>query len=223
MAFHAVDRLESLPSSPPEATYAVVDVIISTTTVVDLLDAGARYVRPFASESEALEFGEDDDSLVFGEQSGLPLDGFDGVPLPSATETHDVGGRRVGLYTSNGTRAIDAIGRSTDVVAASTVNAGAVAGYLAGVDGDVWLVASGRMSTVADEDVAGVRLVESHLDGGVTPELRSELELEITESPTAEWLGELGFASDVERALEFDSTDTVPVLVDGVFRRASDV
>lgn len=213
---NVVDRLEDLPDDPPEADYAVVDVITSTTTVVYLLDSGARSVVPFADRDAALEFGERDDALVLGEEGGLPVDGFDGVPIPSVVDGLEVEGRDVGLYTTNGTRAVDRIGRSDDVYAASTVNAAAVADELGG-SAEVWLVAAGRMSTPAPEDTAGARLVEMHLDGGPSEADLADLRRSIEESSTAEWIRELGLGDDLEVVYDFDSTDTVPRLVDGSF------
>lgn len=211
-----VERLEDLPEEPPDAEYVVVDVITSTTTVVYLLDSGARSVVPFADRDAALEFGERDDALVLGEEGGLPVDGFDGVPMPSVVDDLDVEGRDVGLYTTNGTRAVDRVGRSEGVYAASTVNAAAVADELRGGD-EVWLVAAGRMSTPAPEDTAGARLIRMHLDGGPAEDDLVELRRSIEESSTAEWIRDLGLGDDLEIVYDFDSTETVPKLEDGAF------
>ncbi len=215
---NVVERLEDLPEQPPEAEYVVVDVITSTTTVVYLLDSGARRVVPFADRDSALEFGGRDDALVLGEEGGLPVDGFDGVPMPSVVDDLDVEGRDVGLYTTNGTRAVDRVGRSEGVYAASTVNAAAVADELRG-DGDVWLVAAGRMSTPAPEDTAGARLIQMHLDGGPGDDDLVDLRRSIEESSTAEWIRDLGLGDDLEMVYDFDSTGTVPKLEDGAFVR----
>ncbi len=213
---NVVERLEDLPGEPPEAEYAVVDVITSTTTMVYALDSGASCVVPFSDRTRALEFREEGDRVVLGEEGGYPVEGFDGVPLPSVVDDLDVEDREVGIYTSNGTRAVGRIGRSDGVYAASTVNASAVADELQDKD-EVWLVAAGRMSEPAVEDTAGVRLIELHLDGGPDSSDVEELRRQIRDSSTAEWIRGLGLGDDLDVVYDFDSTDTVPKLEDGRF------
>lgn len=213
-----VERLEDIPDPIPEADFVVVDVIISSTSVVRLLEADAAYVRPFADVEEALSFGErTDDALLIGEQGGRSIEGFDDGPLPSVFGRRDVAGRPVGLLTSNGTRAVDRIGHDRDVFVASTVNARAVAETLADRDGETWIVAAGRRGEVVAEDVAGAELVACCYRGTATDERRTELADRIEGCETADWLADLGFEHEIDDLLAFDSSETVPRLVDGVF------
>lgn len=209
-----VDRQEDLPDPAPDAAFVVVDVIISSTTVVRLLEAGAASVRPFADPDTARAFKEERDAFLVGEQGGEAVDGFDGSPLPSLVADYPVEGRPVGLLSSNGTRAMDRIGHEHDIYVASTVNAAAVADAVADHEA-VWLVAAGRQGAVVAEDVAGVDLVAGHLEG--SPPDRDRLAATIRETDTAQWLCEMGFEHEVDAICEFDSTDVVPRLRDGAF------
>jgi 2-phosphosulfolactate phosphatase len=215
---HTVDRLEAVPEPTPDADFVVVDVIISSTSVLRLLEGGATYVKPFADPETALSFrAETDDAVLVGEQGGDPVDGFDLSPLPSVIASADVTDRPVGILTSNGTRAVHHIGPEEDVFIGSTVNAGAVASVLADRDRDVWLVAAGRMGDPAPEDTAGVDLIERSYRHGATAGVHEALATEIRESGTADWLADLGFEHELEALLDFHSSETVPQLRDGVF------
>lgn len=213
-----VDRLEDLPEPVPDADFVVVDVIISSTSVVRLLEAGAAYVRPFADPDAARSFkASTDGALLIGERGGRAVEGFDDGPLPSVFRRRDLEDRPVGLLTSNGTRAVDRIGLDRDIFVASTVNAGAVAERLAERDRDVWAVAAGRRGEVVAEDVADVELLACRYREEGADERVAELADRIRNCETAAWLSDLGFEHEVEALLEFDSSEAVPSLRHGVF------
>ena len=216
---YTVDRLEDLPEPAPDADVVVVDVIISSTSIVRLLEAGTAYVRPFGDVDEALAFRErTDDALLVGEQGGEPIEGFDGSVLPSVFGAYDLDGRPVGILTSNGTRAVDRLDRDRGVFVASTVNASAVASTLRERDRDAWLVAAGRQGSVVPEDLAGVELVVRAYRDSLTDDDRAALAEQIRGCDTAGWLASIGYENELEALLSFDSTDTVPRLREGVFR-----
>lgn len=213
-----VDRLEAVPEPVPDGTFVVVDVIISSTSIIRLLEEGAEYVKPFADPDRALEFkAETDEALLVGEDAGKAIEGFDLSPLPSIIESADIEGRPVGIRTSNGTRAMDRIGHDTPILVGSTINAGAVADALQDRTGDGWIVAAGRQGTQIAEDTAGATLIEHQsrgtLDSSTTVQLREEIETCVT----ADWIREIGFENELAALLEFNSSTTVPRLEDGVF------
>lgn len=215
---HTLDRLEDIPDPVPDGDFVVVDVMISSTSVVRLLEQGAAYVRPFADADAARAWGaETDGALLVGEQGGQQVDGFDAGPLPTVLDGLDTAGRPVGLLTSNGTRAVDRIGREHDVFVASTVNAAAVAEALAARDRDAWVVAAGRAGERTPEDCAGAALVAGHYRGTLDGETRDRLREQVAESGTAAWFRDVGFGHEVEALLSFDSSPAVPRLRDGVF------
>jgi len=218
MTVHSVDRLEDLPDPAPEGVFVVVDVIISSTTIIRLLEEGAAYVRPFADPEAARQFeAETEEAVLVGEDGGGPIPGFDHSPLPSLLKEADLDGRPVGIRTSNGTRAMDRIGGNDGIYVGSTINAGAVADALREHEADVWVVAAGRQGTPTPEDTAGKRLIEGQLTGTLSESDREALVTDIGESSTADWLRDVGYEHELDELLAFDSTTTVPRLEDGVF------
>lgn len=215
-----VDRLEAIPNPLPDADVVVLDVIIASTTIVSLLDRGARYVVPFVEVERSRAFEREvEDALLVGEDGGAAIDGFRS-PLPSKLPAAEVADRAVGVRTTNGTRAFGRIDRQNDVFVASTINAAAVAAELATRERDVLLVAAGRYGSPTPEDRAGVRLVERYyeriLAGEDTEEVDvSDIRETIDESDPAAWLRELGLQGDLETILDFNATETVPRLEDG--------
>lgn len=217
METRTVERLEDIPTPLPDADFVVVDVVTASTSIIELLDSGASYVRPFAGIDAARTFGQrEPEALLVGEDGGDPLDGFDHVPLPTRLRTLDLTNRPVGIRTSNGTRAIDQIGDG-EIFVGSTVNASALASTLAERHRDTWLVAAGYGGVPTPEDTAGVELIRAHMNGGPTSDLLDNLRADIKDSPPAAWLEDIGLGDDIDRVLQFDSTDTVPRLEDGVF------
>jgi 2-phosphosulfolactate phosphatase len=218
-SLHVVERLEEIPEPVPDADFVVVDVIISSTAVVRLLEEGAEYVRTFGDTEDALAFKRENDAVLVGEQSGGPIEGFDLSPLPSVFSEHDLEGRPVGIMTTNGTRAVHKIGRKDGVFFGSTVNAGAVADALRERDRDAWIVAAGRYGETTPEDTAGAQLIREMYDNnGSTPSARAEeFRSAIRESGTASWIDDLGYWHEIESLLDFDSSETVPRMRDGVF------
>jgi 2-phosphosulfolactate phosphatase len=159
-ACRRVDRLEEIPEPVPTGEFVVVDVIISSTSIVRLLEEGAEYVKPFGDPDAALEFKTaTDDALLVGEDGGGPIDGFDLSPLPSIISDADVADRPVGIRTSNGTRAMDRIGHTEGLLVGSTVNAAAVASELTSRATDSLIVAAGRQGEPTPEDTVGAELI----------------------------------------------------------------
>lgn len=214
-----LDRLENIPDPVPTGEFVVVDVIISSTSIVRLLEEGAKYVKPFGDPEAALAFKEaTDDAVLVGEDGGGPIDGFDLSPLPSIIADADVAGRPVGIRTSNGTRAMDRIGHTDGLLVGTTINAGAVAEVLRARGQDSNIVAAGRQGDPVAEDSVGAELIEARYHGTAPDE--DELRERIRTSSTAEWLRDIGFEHEIDHLLSFDSTETVPTLQDGHFVEA---
>lgn len=225
MEVTTVDRVEDVPEPLPTAEYVVVDVITATTSIVALLDSGARYVRPFADVESARAFGrETPEAILVGEQNGEPVEGFDLTPLPTLFETVDLSDRPVGILSTNGTRAIDRLGRPEGLLVGSTVNAAAVASRLrertdtsgnGRTAGETWLVGAGYRGMGAADDRAAVEFIESLCREGSADHAR--IRQRIRNSPSAESLVQMGLENDIEAVLSLNSTETVPRLENGVF------
>lgn len=220
-SIRTLDRLEDLPEPVPDGDFVVVDVIISSTSIIRILEEGAAYVKPFADVDAAKAFKrERKDAVLVGEDGGEFIQGFDHSPLPSELAKADLEGRPVGFRSTNGTRALARIGDRGSVYIGSTINAEAVAAELAGRDRESWIVGAGRYGTPTPEDTAGVELIEGRYRGlrdGGWPEdgALESLSAAIYGSETAQWLRDLGREVDLEEILSFDSTSTVPRLEDG--------
>ena len=217
---HVLERLEEIPEPIPDADFVVVDVIISSTAVVRLLEEGAEYVKTFGDTEEALAFKRENDAVLVGEQSGGPIEGFDLSPLPSVFGEHDLEGRAVGIMTTNGTRAVERIGKEENVFFGTTVNAGAVADALLERGRDAYIVAAGRYGETTPEDTAGAELIRDMYDGGdggPSDGRIKELKDSVRESGTASWVDDLGYWHEIEALLEFNESETVPRMRDGVF------
>lgn len=126
------------------ATAVVIDVIRATSTIVEALAAGARAVYPTVSSEEAVRLANSlgrDDTLLTGERKGLMIDGFDLGNSPLEFTPERVGGMRLVMTTTNGTRAFVAADGASKVIAASLANLSAVARAVVAADRLVFICA----------------------------------------------------------------------------------
>ena len=126
-------RQEIEPEKLPNATVVVVDVFLATTTLLTILENGARNVYPVASLEEAEEVGEALDrsrTLRGGEQDAENIEGYDLGPYPEEYAPGVVAGKDVVFVTTNGTRAISSATPAKKLLLGCLRNAPAVARYL---------------------------------------------------------------------------------------------
>lgn len=213
-----VERLEALPEPVPSGVFVVVDVIICSTAIIRLLEAGAASVRPFADTETAIDWRRtSENALLVGEANdGEAIEAFDLSPAPSQIAEATIKGRPVGIRTSNGTRAIDRIGLDRDIRIGSTINAAAVARSVASLEKPVWIVGAGRNGATVVEDTVGAATIAAAIRGNVSqpaPQLREAF----AASPSAEWLRSVGDEQVIDALVRFHSSSLVPTLRDGVF------
>lgn len=212
------DKLEAVPTPAPDGTYVVVDVLRFSTTACTIFDSGARLIRPVRSEDEAFQYRErNDDALLAGERHAERIPGFDAGNSPSTFRHMDLAGLSVVCLTSNGTRALNELS-DRDVMIGSLANAQATASLLAD-HAPVHLVACGSKGTSSPEDVAGVELIRSYLDG-TTPDPSSleRISEQVRTAPHAESLREQGHGDDVQYATRVNRVNVVPVLQSDVLK-----
>jgi 2-phosphosulfolactate phosphatase len=108
----------------------VIDVIRATTVIVEALASGAKAIYPSPSAEEAIRLATSlgrEDTLLCGERKGLKMEGFDLGNSPREFTAESVGGKRLVMTTTNGTRAFLAALAADRVIALSFLNLGAVA------------------------------------------------------------------------------------------------
>ena len=163
-------RQEIVPERLAGATAVVIDVFLATTTLLTILENGARGVFPVESLEDAERLKEQLDAsslLRGGEQDAARIEGYDHGPFPDEYAPEVVSGKEVIFVTTNGTRAIADAAPAERVLIGSLRNAPAVARYLeaSGTD-SVYLVCAGSAGRFTIEDFLGAAAILSRMDAG---------------------------------------------------------
>ena len=214
----------------------VVDVVRATTTMVEAMASGARGIIPTLSVEEALELGNTlgrEDTILCGERGGLMVNGFDLGNSPRDFVAEKVGGKRLIMSTTNGTRAFRAVEGARVVLAGAFVNLAAVARAAlqevhAGADGLV-VVCAGKEERFGLDDAlcAGelIKLVEREWDGELVAGDGARAAQVLAERFTvgAEFLAstaagqalvDVDLARDLEDCARVDARQVVPEMTD---------
>src|SRR5215211_2624200 len=161
-------RQEIVPERLEGATAVVVDVFLATTTLLTILENGARRVFPVASLQEAEDAREKLGAasvLRGGEQGAERVEGYDHGPFPDEYPTGVVANKDVVFVTTNGTRAIADAASAERVLLGCLRNAPAVARYLEDSRTDsVYLICAGAGGRFNIEDFLGAATVLSCMD-----------------------------------------------------------
>jgi 2-phosphosulfolactate phosphatase len=160
----AVPQVRPPAEGGPDAA-VVIDVLRATTTIAWSLQNGAEAIEAFA-ELEALDAAASawpaDRRLRAGERGGKRVDGYDLGNSPLAVTPELVGGKRIFMSTTNGTRSLAAVKPVPLLLTACLPNRTAVARRL--VDRDcqrVWIVGSGWEGDYSLEDSLAAGAVAS--------------------------------------------------------------
>lgn len=204
----------------------VVDALRASSTVVTLLDAGARAVEPVTE----LRSENPEEGLAVGEENGERLPDADFGNSPTAVRAHGdrIDGERVRIKTTNGTACVDSVRHAGTVGMATLLNRQAVADAVANgrleVPGRLWFVPADRRGDHAPEDHYTARRLRAavleRLDGGESADQvggGSAREI-FLESETGDHLLDLGARDDVLFCARDDECSVVPVLRDGRFK-----
>jgi 2-phosphosulfolactate phosphatase len=232
-------REEIVPERLAGATAVVVDVFLATTTLLTILENGARRIFPVASLEEAEsargKLGASD-VLRGGEQSAERIDGYDHGPFPEEYPPGTVANKDVVFVTTNGTRAIADAAPAERILLGCLRNAPAVARCLMDSRADsVYLVCAGSAGRFTVEDFLGAATVLSRMDAeqwrlndGAWMALDfmeryrgRELEA-LGQSRAGRWFLEHDRVDTFEFVGEVGASDLVPEVVDGRLRRADE-
>ncbi len=139
----------------PDCAIAV-DVLRATTTMATALSAGAEAVQVFSSIDQLLQVSEDwpaEKRLRAGERGGAKVEGCDLGNSPLDCTPEQVGGKRLFISTTNGTRCLERVRDAATVLTAALVNRDAVVQYLQRHQPEtVWIVGSGWEGSYSLED-----------------------------------------------------------------------
>lgn len=143
-----------LPARPrPERFSVVVDVIRATTSVVSAFQHGCRSILPVASPEEArAALPASPEAILAGEQGGQRIPGFALGNSPREFNREAVAGRDLILTTSNGTKALRAVGAGRTVAIGAFLNRSAVGEWLIARRADALIVCSGYEGVFSLED-----------------------------------------------------------------------
>src|SRR5918999_4908348 len=159
-------RQELVPERLAGATVVVLDVFMATTTLLTILENGARGVFPVDSLEEADKVKENLETaslLRGGEQDAARIEGYDHGPFPEEYAPGVVRNKDVIFVTTNGTRAIADAAPANRVLLGTLRNAGAVAHHIETLRTDsVYLVCAGAGGRFNVEDFLGAATVLSH-------------------------------------------------------------
>jgi 2-phosphosulfolactate phosphatase len=231
-------RQEIVPERLAGATVVVLDVFMATTTLLTILENGARGVFPVGSLEEADRVKEDLDAsslLRGGEQDAARIEGYDHGPFPEEYAPDVVRGKEVIFVTSNGTRAIAEAAGADRVLLGCLRNAPAVARHLqeSGTE-SIYLVCAGSAGRFTIEDFLGAATILSRMDVGgwrlndgawmaldFAERHRGEVPDVLKQSRAGRWFVETGRMDAFDFVADVGASDLVPEVVEGRLRRAT--
>lgn len=212
----------------------VVDELRASSTIVSLLEHGARAVVPAASVAEARRLAAGNGDLMAGERNVIRPPGFDFGNSPAEIDGADLAGRTVVLSTRNGTAVLRALRVGAPVVIGCLLNASACARAALALgretDATIGIVCAGRRGVFAiDDAIAAGYLVERLLATGpgaieltdaavaarqlwqTTPDIAAAFR----DSTSGRILAQHRLDADLAYCLAADSSSVVPVLLPG--------
>jgi 2-phosphosulfolactate phosphatase len=217
------------PSELAGSTVVVIDLLRATSTICQALAAGATEVVPFLEVEEALAAAATDRANVVlgGERHGKRIEGFDLGNSPSEYTPESVGGRRVFITTTNGTRALDHAREARRVLAGSFLNLSAVVKSLQD-DARVDILCAGTDGVESREDILAAGAIMEKLvagkQGNWDVDARAgealaewqargaDLAVELRDTPGGRNLLEIGMNRDLVDCARIDALTVVPVL-----------
>lgn len=194
---------------------ALIDVFTATTAAVALLERGATRIIPMRSAQRARALrAREEGTVLMGERWGKKLPGFDHNTSAVRASALDVAGRQVVLSTTNGTLGMLSAESAERLFLGCFRNLEALVRHLADAD-EITLVpiglAHGSIKAIEDEVCAEAvrrRLVGEPVDSaGLQERIRRDL---------SSRLRNIGRQKDVEYCLEFNVSEIVPELLNGI-------
>ncbi len=208
----------------------VVDIFRATSAICAAFANGAKAIIPIPTEQEAEE-AKKKGYVVAAERNGqkLPFADFGNSPFNFTPER--VGGREVAYSTTNGTRAISAASQGKSVVIGSFINISSVADWIVNQSsGDLLILCAGWKGKYCIEDPLFAGALAQKLmatDKFVTDCDSTQTSIQLWDMAKTNIMGylenvaqrhrlkKLGLDDVLEYCFTPDSSNQVPVLVDG--------
>jgi len=230
-------RQEVVPDRLSGATVVVIDVFMATTTLLTILENGAKGVYPVASLQESDEAMAKLDAsgiLRGGEQDAARIEGYDHGPFPEEYTPGIVRDKDVIFVTTNGTRAVADASPADRVLLGTLRNAPAVARHLEESDTEsIYLVCAGSGGRFTVEDFLGAATILSemdvegwHLNDGAWLALdfagrhKEDVSGALERSRAGRWFVENDRMDTFDFVADVGASDVVPEVVGGKLRPA---
>ena len=217
-----------------EKRVVVLDILRATSTITTALANQALAVIPVVEPVEATDLARSiglKECVVGGERKGLKIEGFELGNSPLEYTKDQVGGKKVILCTTNGTKAIKWAQGAAEVLIGSLLNFQTLVEYLKTKTEDLVIVCSGRDSNMSMEDLACAGLIIEALEQMETAHYLTDpallalytcehvhkvgLKKFISQTEHGRYLAEIGLAEDVAICSSLAQYSILPRLVDG--------
>ena len=232
-------RQEVVPDRLSGATVVVIDVFMATTTLLTILENGAKGVYPVASLQESDEAMAKLDAsgiLRGGEQDAARIEGYDHGPFPEEYTPGIVRDKDVIFVTTNGTRAVADASPADRVLLGTLRNAPAVARHLEESDTEsIYLVCAGSGGRFTVEDFLGAATILSYLDVDgwrlndgawmaldFTERHREDISGVLKQSRAGRWFVDNDRMDAFDFVADAGTSGLVPEVVGGKLRRAGE-
>jgi 2-phosphosulfolactate phosphatase len=242
----AMPRFFDLALMPVEASsmeadcYVVVDLLRATTTIAVLFERGLDDLIAVDDIDLARTLARAQGRLLFGEVGGLAPPGFDHGNSPVEAARSELAGRGAVLFTTNGTRALCALGQQGLVVTGALANISAVVGRMgrhqrtvvvcAGTEGGsrfaledfaaagiILRAALRRWPGTELGDAAGLAVAAPGYEDWIAtglPQPAAPSGHLVVGSRHARLLASIGLSADIQFALREDTSRALPTVVD---------
>jgi len=212
----------------------VIDILRATSTICVVLYHGAEEIVTSATPEEALGF-RTQGYLCAAERDGMTVEGFELGNAPQDYSAERIGGKRIALTTTNGTRCLRMSAGAHRVFAGSFLNISVLANYLRMDGKPVLLFCAGWKDKFNLEDTFFAGALATELADTFTPDCDATLAAmnlwEQNKNRASDFLAEASHAkrfqhlqreSDIEVCLRRDIAPVLPLFQNGVIRNLTE-
>jgi len=202
----------------------LVDVFRSSSTIITALTNGATAVIPFTNIRKAISAynASKQKAVLAGERDGITPSEFHYNISPSDMTQDNISGKTILYSSTNLTRILGKLRRTSVLVIGGIINAESAANYLRNLDRDTAIVACGTREGPTIEDIAGGGAIASYMkDVDFSDEALAAVGLYkstgwqglVKRGRIARRLANLGFEQDMEFCLSPNLSSVVPGLI----------